>query len=325
MRILRAAEQIDGGREVEAIDLVPSHARDFIDFLKGEGFSAPKDAGVPGTGDEMDDLLYEFFSGNAKTISDVSAYLLEDWANIAYGSQEKTAETWAKTFTEWAAENCPGTDLLEVSREERSRILNQYIQDVGGEENAVWSSKTASETIVSPRDESFFALVGAWADGSYFWEVIHRHGHNSLESGFADTEEEARQAAVIALEKHVGYAYSSLKSHSGRKQASNKVAFMNLNPEIKHRHLVAGWNWDDQLNGYVTAGDHEGSRTFECSCGNGIESPGMKTCSCGKVWNSYTIASSENNLLVCREVPRRDVMLAKMKTASFPGSDTPFD
>ena len=91
-----------------------------------------------------------------------------------------------------------------------------------------------------------------------------------------------------------------------------KTSFMNFNPSLKHRHLVAGWDWDESLNGYVASGD-QGDRHFECSCGAKVASPGMASCDCGKVWNSYTVTSSDKNFMVCREVPRRDVLLANRR------------
>ena len=229
MRIMRASEQIDGGRTIEA-DTTPGHTKAFLEFLKSQGFTMPKDAGIPGMGGEMDDMLYEFFGGNAERISDVSAYLLEDWDNFAYGS--KTASD--RTFSEWKADHYPDVDLVDCSRMERSKIMNEYEEYSGG--NGTYAKKTSFK----------------------------------------------------------------------------KTAFMDFNPSLKHRHLVAGWDWDESLNGYVASGD-QGHRHFECSCGAKVASPGMASCDCGKVWNSYTVTSSDKNFMVCREVPRRDVLLANRR------------
>lgn len=77
-------------------------------------------------------------------------------------------------------------------------------------------------------------------------------------------------------------------------------------------HVVAGWNYDNLLEGYVAEGS---SSHFACICGSNVETPGYGKCTCGKIWNSYTISSQGSTRVVCREIPDRgaEVLLATRK------------
>jgi LysM repeat protein len=81
---------------------------------------------------------------------------------------------------------------------------------------------------------------------------------------------------------------------------------------------VAGWEWDDHLNGYLASK----STPFTCKCGSKHAVPSYSTCKCGKIWNSYVIGTGGDNhqasveKFICREIPVRDnVIVAQRKQA----------
>jgi hypothetical protein len=81
---------------------------------------------------------------------------------------------------------------------------------------------------------------------------------------------------------------------------------------------VAGWDWDDHLNGYLASK----STPFTCKCGAKHAVPSYSTCKCGKIWNSYVIGTGGDNhqasveKFICREIPVRDnVIVANRREA----------
>lgn len=98
---------------------------------------------------------------------------------------------------------------------------------------------------------------------------------------------------------------------SAAKTAKRRTASMWDDTTTATRHKVAGWDWDDRLSGYVAEGS---SLHFACICGANVESPGYTNCVCGKRWNSYPIVAEGSTRLVCREIPVRDVVLARKGT-----------
>ena len=77
-------------------------------------------------------------------------------------------------------------------------------------------------------------------------------------------------------------------------------------------HRVAGWDWNQKLNGFVSQG---GLSKFACSCGEKVAAPAYVNCKCGKIWNSYPIQSTakeaNTTTYICREIPVREgVILA---------------
>ena len=71
---------------------------------------------------------------------------------------------------------------------------------------------------------------------------------------------------------------------------------------------VAGWQWDDHLNGYLASKN----TPFTCKCGSKHPVPSYSTCKCGKIYNSYVIGTGGDNhqasveKFICREIPVRD-------------------
>lgn len=83
---------------------------------------------------------------------------------------------------------------------------------------------------------------------------------------------------------------------------------------------VAGWDWDDHLNGYLASKP----TPFTCKCGAKHPVPSYSTCKCGKIWNSYVIGTGGDNhqasveKFICREIPVRDnVIVARRRKANL--------
>lgn len=98
------------------------------------------------------------------------------------------------------------------------------------------------------------------------------------------------------------------------KTASRRTAFLDTVELTEPRHRVAGWDWDDHLNGFIAA---EAAREFTCACGDNIPAPGYTDCRCGKRWNAYTISANGSKKMIAREVPvRENVVMANRRTAA---------
>lgn len=127
----------------------------------------------------------------------------------------------------------------------------------------------------------------------------------------ADVERRYRQ--YLQDVRNGGDRYPSTRA------AARKQAWTGWGPaQFPKRHVVAGWGWDDHLNGFLTTAQ----RDFECSCGEVHPVPGYKTCKCGKIWNSYGIGSGGDiktaspEKFIAREIPVREgVVMASRRTA----------
>lgn len=81
---------------------------------------------------------------------------------------------------------------------------------------------------------------------------------------------------------------------------------------------VAGWEWDDHLNGYLA----NKPTAFTCKCGSKHPVPSYSTCKCGKIWNSYVIGTGGDHhqasveKFICREVPVREGVIVANKRES---------
>lgn len=96
------------------------------------------------------------------------------------------------------------------------------------------------------------------------------------------------------------------------KEANRRTAFLDTVELTEPRHRVAGWSWDDHLNGFIAA---EAAREFTCSCGDSIPAPGYTDCRCGKRWNAYQIRANGSHKMIAREVPVRDGVVMARRTA----------
>lgn len=153
-------------------------------------------------------------------------------------------------------------------------------------------------------DGSYFASLGrdyelfvtpTGRDNGYDWSV-ERKGSGVVREGYGMTSQEIvediRGSGVVA-------------SH---KEAAQRTAFLDgfEVPEVRHR--VAGWDWDDHLNGFLAA---EAAREFTCACGEAVPAPGYTDCRCGKRWNCYQVKANGTAKFIAREVPvRENVVMA---------------
>lgn len=125
------------------------------------------------------------------------------------------------------------------------------------------------------------------------------------------TEVGVGDKAVGKLEKNLGLSDGGDTEIEASPAATKVASFFT--------RRVPGWNWDDHLNGYITTA----ARDFTCACGEQHPTPSHNVCKCGKIWNSYVIASGDGDgrtanvdMYVCREIPVRDgVIMASRKHA----------
>lgn len=108
--------------------------------------------------------------------------------------------------------------------------------------------------------------------------------------------------------------------------ASRREAWQGWGPAQPKRHVVAGWDWNDRLNGFETTA----RRDFECSCGQRLATPGFHNCGCGKIWNSYAIGSADDlrtssaTRYIAREIPvRENVIMANRRSSASKEGDRP--
>ena len=146
------------------------------------------------------------------------------------------------------------------------------------------------------------------------WEIWLPGGHPMGSGGVApavpefgheETEEEALRKAEQAMPR---YAFRK----ASRRTADHHLAFFDGFDIPEPRHRVAGWDWDDHLNGFLAA---EAAREFTCACGESVPAPGYTDCRCGRRWNAYTIQANGSKKMIAREVPVRDGVVMARRTA----------
>lgn len=139
-------------------------------------------------------------------------------------------------------------------------------------------------------------------------DVTKTRTTKGLPASPAATLEDLKSQAPDLTESQIGKAQKSLglATAGKRKQASFFT------------RKVAGWSWDDHLNGYVS----KTARKFTCACGEDFATPSYGTCRCGRLWNSYAVgnndhlASNSADMFITREIPVRDnVIVASRKKA----------
>ena len=101
--------------------------------------------------------------------------------------------------------------------------------------------------------------------------------------------------------------------------ASRRTAFLDGFDMPEPRHRVAGWDWDDHLNGFVAV---EAAREFTCACGDNVPAPGYTDCRCGKRWNAYSVVANGQRKMIAREVPvRQNVVMARTASSRKQAAD----
>lgn len=150
-------------------------------------------------------------------------------------------------------------------------------------------------------------------------EIIYPGDGRTFEPG--ELEDEARQLISEYGDSPYEDTYQYNSSHreaSRQETASHHLAFFDGFDIPEPRHRVAGWDWDDHLNGFLAA---EAAREFTCSCGESVPAPGYTDCRCGKRWNAYTIQANGSKKMIAREVPVRDGVVMAGRTASRKQAD----
>jgi hypothetical protein len=164
------------------------------------------------------------------------------------------------------------------------------------------------------------------AGGTDQHEWVHTHNGEPVNGGNADSANEAMAAAEKShADLTGGWDPSEIL---GRAYPRRKQAWSGWGPSLTedHHHKVAGFDWDDHLNGYVSSVANP--RTFECSCGAKHPVPSYSNCKCGKTWNSYVIGTGGDrheasaDRFIAREIPQREnVIVANRQLVAKQGFD----
>ena len=244
----------------------------------------------------------------------------QDWIEYRTGMYELYHPSGFKAYVEddldeyhWSVENDQGdiiddgvvssdgpTDELDTAQQVAEAALAGAAPGPGTDYGRMSSRKTAGghfdveieETVGFAGQPQFFV----YCDGSLVFET--------RKSGVG-----AQSTAEMIAEKYRN-ATDYTELDGAVYVASRKTAGISMWDTVAEpRHKVAGWNWNDQLAGFVAEGS---SAHFACVCGSNIDAPGYVTCHCGRIWNASTYQDGRGMKLVCREVPNRgaEVILA---------------
>ena len=189
------------------------------------------------------------------------------------------------------------------------------------EETYAAYKRTASrKTALNWKDTDFNSWVkmdgGAWSieveeNGGTFWLYFN--------GGPADGQMEQLSASSMEEAKREAEQIASSKGIAASRVSSHRTAFLDSLEIPEPRHRVAGWDWDDHLNGFIAA---EAAREFTCSCGSNIPAPGYTDCRCGKRWNAYTVSANGSKKMIAREVPvRQNVVMARTASSRKQAAD----
>lgn len=130
--------------------------------------------------------------------------------------------------------------------------------------------------------------------GRFHWSILDADDR-SVEKGVSG-----------ALGQSIAECEDAIGRHGLTAASTRTAATAQLTTGATHR--VSGWDWDHRLSGFVA---RAGTAHFACPCGTTLATPGFTSCHCGKVWNAYEITSGTERKLIAREIPRRDVVLAR--------------
>jgi hypothetical protein len=151
------------------------------------------------------------------------------------------------------------------------------------------------------------------------------HGpHNNVHDAFDAAEPFLAQDAEIGRGQGELFSAPPKKARRQAVRGRHKTAWTGWGPAVFPKtRKVAGWDWDDHLNGYLASKPQH----FACECGDSFPTPsGFQRCACGKHWNSYVIGTGGSNReaaaekFIVREVPvHPNRIVANRKLASFLG------
>lgn len=291
----------------------------------GDGFNASVSEESPGSGRFMADIftdsdLYEYLSTTEygfESVDEAKSFVegVFGYSRVASrtagkcpkcdGMGRETYETNTGSLSTQTCKACEGTGQAKESARRTAqwftntdRMGDSYKTTFDPSRgNEFQSDEPVARVSERPRSDD---KPSKWA-----WEVWLPGGHPMGSGGVApavpefgneETEEEALRKAEQAMSR---YAF---------RKASHRTAFLDTIEFKAPRHRVAGWDWDDHLNGFLAA---EAAREFTCSCGANVPAPGYTDCRCGKRWNVYSVQSPQGQKLISREVPvRENVVMA---------------
>ena len=261
------------------------------DSMSDDRLSRRKQANAFG---ELMDFLGDSFSGQP-SVADVKEYLQfeKDYPSSNGASVSNLAEE---------LENYFGYDLSEFRTGSR-RTASGWKEEYDG----TWYIRLPGDVVgfLSPSDDPEVS-------GTY---------RASAEVDRPDDSRMLLNVFGVSLEEGKRLVEQAAAQVSASRTASHHLAFFDGIDLPEPQHRVAGWDWDDHLNGFLAA---EAAREFTCSCGANVPAPGYTDCHCGKRWNAYTINANGSQKMIAREVPVRDgVVMANRRTAAGTGWETP--
>lgn len=241
-----------------------------------------------------------------------SQVTVDDWAKSDGFKYPVASRKTSQVFTEWMAEAYPGTELLDLSRADKSRVLNEYKNEVG-EGNEVWASRrTAKAYFGKPSSSSQAHLLQKYSKPSKLRGLTFED-LDGLEE-FVKAQLEACPMDSIEVDDVLRGIKAARKwKEKNGYTANRRTAFLDTVHLAEPKHRVAGWDWDDHLNGFIAA---EAAREFTCACGDNVPAPGYTDCRCGKRWNAYTVSANGSKKMIAREVPVRENVVMARRAAS---------
>ena len=228
----------------------------------------------------------------------------------------KAARKWKKkngyTSSRTAAGKCQKCDGMgrETYETDTGSLSTQTCKACGGTGQAKESRRTASWD--QEYDGTWF---GSFPNGVLGWLTPSRDSEfpdTYTVSAEIDRPGDSRELFTefnVSLEEGKRMVEEAAAQVTSSRTANRRTAFLDTVHFAEPRHRVAGWDWDDHLNGFIAA---EAAREFTCSCGSNIPAPGYTDCRCGKRWNAYTIQANGSKKMIAREVPvRENVVMAR--------------
>lgn len=252
----------------------------------------------------------------------------QDWIEYRTGMYELYHPSGFKAYVEddldeyhWSVENDQGdiiddgvvnsdgpTDELDTAQQMAEAALLAVAPGPGVQYSA---SKTAAVWEATSSTGQTYTKGSASSSTEWPYAVIVREGDYERVSSWCKSLDNAerylRSNEQAAQQYGMDADYELVTCRTASRIASKKTASMW--DAIEPNHKVAGWDWNEQLAGYISEG---ASNHFACVCGSNIDAPGYVTCHCGRIWNASIYQQGGGMKLVCREVPNRgaEVILA---------------
>ncbi len=266
---------------------------------------------VHGKGEDVDQV-----KGDAKSVEQVKG----DPGSAERAPHTRKGKTALTAEPGFIYSKSPATLKREFANRLSSGINSDevFTQIIGEINDHLRSGQINNRDAHRAANEAFGRLLMSRKLGYYrTLEVPHRNWFEKGPGGDAAYQDTLYRMHMHSDGSMVGREKIPKQAPPEPKQASRKQAWTGWGPSKKAlQHKVAGWEWDDYQNGYLS----NSPRRFQCSCGEPVENPSYTNCKCGKTWNVYVIgtggdrreASAEK--FIAREIPaREDVIVANKK------------